>query len=1053
MSKISLWKSAALLFCSGFCALVYQVVWLRELRLVFGSSTVANGVVLAIFMGGLGFGAVFFGRLADRNQRPLALYGYLEMGVALGSILSPFLIILVRKLYIYLGGEAALGVVSAVGLRLLLSAMVLGVPAVLMGGSLPAMVRAVENDVDQGRRDLGVLYGFNALGGVVGVILPTFIFLELIGNRLTIWTGCALNVVIAVTALYLARGLTISVDSAVILEGGSSIKNGKVRVSFIYIAALVSGFVFFLMELVWYRLLAPLLGGSTYTFGLVLALVLFGIGIGGMAFSIRNREQRSTMYGFSLVCSLQAFFIAMPFALGDRVALIAALLKPFSLAGLQGHIFAWTMVAGLVVLPAAVLSGIQFPMLIGLLGEARRQVGRHTGNVYLCNTVGAICGSLVGGFVLIPWFGAPDCWQMATLLMLLLAIVAAFLPIFYDRKKPCSAVFIPIAIVAASVLMIFADGPSATWRHSAIGIGRHADFKGRDGNELQEWAEKFRREIIWEQEGRESSVAIHAYDGLSFIINGKADGHSTVDAGTQVMGPLVGAILHPRPRRGLVIGLGTGSSAGWLAEIPSITQVDVVELEPAVTEVAERCGPVNFDVMSHPKVRVTFGDAREVVQTVRASYDVVFSEPSDPYRAGIASLYSREFYESVAMRLNPGGIFSQWLQTYYVDAQTVRTILTTLASVFGDVEIWITDDTNLLFVCSQEPKQYSVAALRQKVASEPFRSGLRNGWGVEGLEGFLAGFVAKNEVARKVLLNDDPSARLNTDDNLLAEFGFARTAGRLGLFSVKSFRQEVRSMDLHRPVVQDGMVDWSWVDENFFRMLLWFGGREVAVDQSEKTPMQLQRAGVIQRFTDGDFSSILSVWQTGVLQDSFLELAATGEALAETGDARATDIAAELANYWPASAGVIMARYFWRIREKERAVAELVKALKGFHSSPWQVKPLMIHGLQLAIGMAYDTSHAVEIYDLLREPFSVYNLEEYRKFCLLQVGKAIDADHSAMAIAQWEPHIPWQEGILRDRLQAYQSTGSPLASKANFDLQKFLDNKPSSFWGRRNNEQ
>ena len=175
--------------------------------------------------------------------------------------------------------------------------------------------------------------------------------------------------------------------------------------------------------------------------------------------------------------------------------------------------------------------------------------------------------------------------------------------------------------------------------------------------------------MVWEAEGRESSVALLGSTGLAFAVNGKVDGHSRYDAGTQVMSGLLGALLHDGPRRVLVVGLGTGSTAGWLADVPGVERVDVVELEPAVAEVARRCASVNRNALANPRLRVYYADAREHLLTTRETYDLIVSEPSNPYRAGIASLFSRDFYRAVASRLREGGLFLQWIQAYEIHAR------------------------------------------------------------------------------------------------------------------------------------------------------------------------------------------------------------------------------------------------------------------------------------------------------------------------------------------------------------------------------------------------
>lgn len=1049
--SINVWLVVPLLFTSGLCALVYQVVWLRELRLIFGSSTAASGVVLAVFMGGLGAGSVFFGRIADRLIRPLFLYAALEVGIAISTALSPFLISLVSYLYIGLGGGQVLGLPLAMLLRLSLSALVLLVPTFLMGGTLPAVARAVETEADKGRRDVALLYGVNALGGVLGVTIAIFVLLEMVGNRFTLWSAAILNLLVGIIAYGLAgyfskRAGRPGLTGRKVFKTASGLpgENSLVPAPYIYAAAFVAGFSFLLMELVWNRMLTPILGGTTYTFGLILAVALAGIGLGAAFFSTWRRDVRTSLTAFVFVCGLEVFFTALPYALGDRLALAAALFSPLGNVGFLGQIVSWTIITAPVVLPVSILAGIKFPLLIGLLGQGRQNVGHHSGHVYAFNTAGAILGALAGGLGLLPILTAPGCWKMVVLLQALLGVTAILLFWHYQGKR--ALVLVQTVIIIAPLVLLCADGPTAVWRHSAIGVGHRVDLSQKGRNEIRKWENGIKRRTIWEREGVESSIALRADEGLALMINGKPDGHVTGDAGTQVMGPLIAAALHPAPRRGMVVGLGTGSSAGWLAAVATMEYVDVVELEPAMLEVARRCAPVNREVMENTKVRVVVGDARELLQVGRSQYDVIFSEPSNPYRAGIASLYTTEFYQAVAGRLAAGGFFSQWVNGYYIDAETLRTICVTLASVFPNVEIWMTHAADLLFVCSSRPTSYSVPELRQRLLSEPFRSAMLVAWGVEGLEGFLAGFVARPELVRMIAEQDVASSRINTDDRMLAEFGFARAAGKPELFSIDAWRQRIRDMNMHRPPLLGGVIDWSEVDENFFQIMLW--------TQKEITPRQgfsrdeLHRFEVNEDFLKGNLKFVLDEWSTDRMQvgTAPLQLAQFGMALANVGDERAFGYAERLRPDWPADSDAIMARCFWRRGEYEDSLMALDRAIKGFRYSPWRVRGVMMNTLKLATEMALYKPFTVKIFDLLSEPFSVFNLEEFRKDCLLIVASLIDDRHGAKTLSLFEPHVPWEESFLRYRRQSYIRVGDQRAERASLDLQDYLRGAPGDFF-------
>jgi spermidine synthase len=371
--------------------------------------------VLAIFIGGLGLGGWLLGRRADAHTRPLAFYAQLEGIVALSAAASPLLLTLVRQLYVVLGGTPRLGLAGGTIVRLMLSALVLAIPTVAMGGTLPAAARAITATGDQRRRQLALLYGSNTIGAVTGCLIATFLALELFGTRSTLWLAAAVNLIVAITARQMDRGIQPVVDGVSQPDGppeGGPYLAAQAPVGFVLTASAVVGFAFFLMELVWYRMLGPLLGGSVFTFGLILAVALAGIGLGGLVYSLVGVDRPATVKAFAFTCLLEAVAIAAAFALGDRLSTLAIVFTPFSRIGFWAQVSGWTAVTFAVVFPAALISGYQFPLLVALLGRGREGLGRQLGLAYATNTIGAIIGSLAGGFGLLPWLSAPGAWQL-----------------------------------------------------------------------------------------------------------------------------------------------------------------------------------------------------------------------------------------------------------------------------------------------------------------------------------------------------------------------------------------------------------------------------------------------------------------------------------------------------------------------------------------------------------------------------------------------------------------------------------------------------------------
>ncbi len=320
------------------------------------------------------------------------------------------------------------------------------------------------------------------------------------------------------------------------------------------------------------------------------------------------------------------------------------------------------------------------------------------------------------------------------------------------------------------------------------------------------------------------------------------------DASTQIGLGILPAALHPDPKTCFVVGLGTGETAGWLGKIPSVQRVDAVEIEPALDEMVRRCAPVNGDVFHNPKIHVIYNDAREVLLTNRQTYDIIASEPSNPYRAGIANLFTREFYEAVNGRLNEGGLFIQWLQAYETDETTVFTVFATLKSVFKHVEIWQSKHDDMLLLCSNQPFSYTAEGLRRRIAEEPYRTALAVAWRATQMEGFLARYVAGERLVEEASRNYVRC--LNTDDHNRIEYGFARTLGRPSGFSLAKLHERAVALQSHRPACRFEGVDWEGVEDERTAMLVL---AQLVPDVRDASTSQAARIRAWTRYLAGDY--------------------------------------------------------------------------------------------------------------------------------------------------------------------------------------------------------
>lgn len=1064
-SRVSVAATAALLFCSGACALIYQTVWLREFRLVFGASTAASAAVLAIFMGGLGVGSAWFGQRADRARAPLSYYGWLEAGIALSAAVTPALGEMARVLYFGAGGSPQLGMAMATLLRLGLSSLVLLMPAILMGGTLPAASRAVVNAADTGRRYLALLYGTNALGAMTGALLSTFVLLERFGNRHTLWMACGLNGLVAATAWWLGRRtetrealarapeLRGSADGPAALPAcdtmalaeapGDAAQPSPATLTppwIVYAAACLVGFAFLLMELVWYRMLGPLLGGSVYTFGTILAFALLGIGAGSVAYTLWSRHLRASLEALALTCSLEALFLALPFFAGDRLAFFDLELRALVRHGFAAQVAAWAVVTGLVVVPPALVSGFQFPLLIALLGRGDEALGRQAGRAYAWNTLGAIVGSLAGGFGLLPLLSAPGTWRATAATLALMSLLLGFLA--PARRAGRMLAVASVAVASLTCVLLAAHGPGAAWRHAGIGAGRTDFLIGAPAPVLEDQARTWERNLIWEVDGTESSVGLMNLLSHAFIVNGKNDGSARGDAATFIMAAMTGALLHPDPRSAFIVGLGTGDSVGWLARVPGMRTVDVVELEPAVLEVAKISAPVNAAALDNPKVHLMYGDAREHLLARRDRYDLIMSQPSNPYRAGVASLLTAQFYRAAAQRLNDGGLFLQWVQSYEVTTDTVHNIYATLVGTFPDVETWETEAGDMLFVASRRLPAYDARSLRERIRQEPYRTVLRNAWRVDTLEGLLGHYASGPAMARELSLA--PGNRVNTDDRTGIEFAFARSVGLKTGFDPRPHAARRTQPGYGRPTGNFDSVDWDIVERHRDASRLQFGA--LPSDQAEALGARAARIRVFADFLQGsgNLGAAAEHWKAEPFEPiDWTETALVAELTAEAADARALALAARLRTFQPIEADVIEARLAFRQGRTDAAVQALQRAFMAYRRDPWPWPQMMVRALILAqeiAGRSGDARLGATLYDALDEPFAVAMWDDFRRHAMVSVARSIgDQARLARAVARFEPHVPWDLDFLTARADSYRKTGDPRAEAAEHDRARYLD--------------
>ncbi len=762
-----------LFFLSGATGLVYELLWVRVLYQSFGSTIQSVTTVVAAYMGGLGLGAWLFGRRADRHAKPAALYGWLEIAIGGFGLVSPLVLALAHQIYVGTAGALALGSGASVALRFGLAALVLLIPTTLMGGTLPALTKGFMGaERDRLQPSLGRLYALNTLGAVVGTALAGFVLVERVGIQGSLIGTAAVNLALGAAALVLARPL----------EPGPAAPPARApapdtlrRLALLLLA--LTAFASLLDEIAWTRVLVMVVGGSTYAFTLVLLMFLLGIGLGS-AFVARRRTARPTTAADAAVAQgitgagaalLLAFFGALP------LYILAVLQHPGF--GATARLALLGVAVGAVVLIPAIGMGLSFPLLADLAAPRDAARGADVGSAYALNTLGSIAGAVLTGFVLVVALGTETTLRLGLVVnggvALALAIYAArgVAEGSVEHRALQSRVLVggllgSVALGAAFTAPGWSTrlidlGPTIYGRQPMDAAGRRAFLAHRGARQLA-----FR-------EGWNATVSVwEGLSGRTLRLNGKVDASDHGDMNTQIMLGLAPAAARPEPASALVIGFGSGVTTRVLAQVPGMRRVRVVEIEPAVLAMSGLFQGVNDSILARRTVEPVVDDARSALQLHRDRFDVIVSEPSNPWVAGVATLYTPEFFRIVRARLAEDGVYCQWVQVYQLPLTVVASLVRNLRAVFPHVEVWFSSGLDLMVLGSGRPIRYDRAWLARLLAPTTPVGALSREW---------LGIDSAGDHFGRRLLGDAGVARLveratlaHSDDRPELEFVAAR---------------------------------------------------------------------------------------------------------------------------------------------------------------------------------------------------------------------------------------------------------------------------------------
>jgi spermidine synthase len=691
----------ALFLGSGCAALIYEIVWLQQLQLVVGSSAVSLAVLLGTFMGGMCLGSLALARVVSAARHPLRVYAALELGIAVCGVAVFFAMPGIARLYLTVVGHGLPGIF----LRGAAAAVCLLPPTLLMGATLPALARWVES-TPRGIAWLGYFYGGNTAGAVAGCLLAGFYLLRVHDLKTTTWCAVALNLVVAGGALLIAgfsphRAAETDAAPAVSAEPDRPVSASD---RIVLGAIALSGLCALSAEVVWTRLLALMLGATVYTFSIILAVFLAGLGLGSSFGAMLARDTRRPRFLFGLCQLLQVVAITWAAQLITR----SLPFWPIALSADTPHWIKFQLDlvrCGCAILPSAFLWGASFPLALASVSRPADS-GRLVGRVYAANTLGAIIGAVLTSLLLLPALGTTGVDRSLVVISALTAMVLV------ARRDGAGWGVATAAAPFAALLALTL--PPLPWQ--LVAYGRQIATGDKEVKTL------------FLGEGINATVAVtQSKDGARYFhVSGKTEASSLFkDMRLQRMLGHIPALLHPEPRSVLIVGCGAGVTAGSFTRHPSIKRIVICEIEPLIPSVvATHFAKENYNVVHDRRVEIVYDDARHFLATTPEKFDIITSDPIHPWVKGSAVLYTQEYFELCRQHLNPGGFVTQWVPFYESSRAVVQSEIATFFAVFPHGTIWGNDDEGYGYdtvVLGQEaPLKIDMTALAARLDAPEF---------------------------------------------------------------------------------------------------------------------------------------------------------------------------------------------------------------------------------------------------------------------------------------------------------------------------------------------
>ncbi|GEM_PF-236785 len=770
----------AFFFVSGFTALIFEVVWAKQACLIFGNTTLASAAVIAAFMTGLALGSHFFGKLADaRPEKGLIFYAMLEGGVAIFALFFPLIIRVLDPVYrgIYVSFHDDFFKVSMI--RFFLSFLVLVVPTALMGGTLPFLSRFLSRDGSDIKAPLSQLYAMNLFGAMSGTFASGFLLIAFLGLHGTSIFAALLNLGILIFVLVDGRrrgtlDIPVAAPGPAVAEGDTPALSRRDTL-LIFFLMLSHGFTAFVVQICWTRTTGLVLGSSTYAFSAMLTTFLAGLGLG--SFAVGKASARGVRFTPKLLGYLEMLVgLAVVSFIPAFEWIVYYFVKAFPyIRGSVTMVFATQFIlSAIAMIVPAFLMGTVFPAALACLGGSRN-IGKTVGRTYALNTLGGVVGAFTAAFFFISKAGLGGSLHIASLvalttgLVLIIGASGGWRPI--DTRKTA------LVLVPSLLFMFYPWDRNLFSSGVFIYASSWAEYAHHGKAQFQKMLGSAHR-LIYYKDGMSSTVAVLEYEGVSpngrkvnsksIRVNGKTDASTVGDMATQLYLGYIPLFAHPRPEDVLVIGMGSGVTLGTVTQFDTVKTIECAEIEPAVVEANKFFSAENNYALKDPRVKIVIGDGRNHIRYSPKQYDVIISEPSNPWISGISSLFSKENYEEAIQRLRPNGIYCQWFHAYQMSKDDFVMIMRTFASVFPEVSLHKVGGSDYFLLGSRQEIMYSYSDMMRRIRqNRTIASDLKHFTDHE--ENFVLGSFILSGRDLRLALQSEP-VRFNTDDRLALEY-------------------------------------------------------------------------------------------------------------------------------------------------------------------------------------------------------------------------------------------------------------------------------------------